>query len=138
VQEVQKESIWEPSSLWIISEMLPAELRPPSLRHGENGRARKRRRVTPAASSEVTNLKDAALNEPEEPADGAQGQMLPNAENAEGDAEDGDQNDLNAGEAGVVEDEDDLELDADYQTGVRFDDDDGYEEADSGAEEATF
>lgn len=134
-------NMWDLSSCWVIPELLPPELRPKSLRLDEEEpmRPRKRQRVdqdVDMAVFESSMLGNAVEAETEDPE-----QADPNQQTADGredDAEDGDNNGVIAADPKQMEEDEDLELGADYQTGARFDDDDGYEENDSGAEEATF
>lgn len=124
------ESIWELDKGWVVPELLPAELRPRRLKEGGS---RKRRRV-------VVDEQD------EEDMEAFEGAMMGGELGVEDDGDaDGGQGERKEGEAEVevqdtarLEEDEDLELGADYQTGTRFDDDDGYEENDSGAEEATY
>lgn len=130
--EEQEESctddqLWDFDKLWIIPELIPLELIPRKNRSiKQEKKTVKRAKVSEASGSLVGKLKDENL-------------QLDDEDNVDGD-DDGkkDGEEVQAEEPVVNDDEDDLELDADYQTGVRFDDDDGYEEQDSGAEEATF
>lgn len=132
VQEEPTTSIWSTDNTWVSPDSVPAELRPHTMRSAATVRPKKRLRVD-HSHSQVANLKDALLATHDDTNVDGTDQQLQND-----DAEDGEQDDANAADGVAAEEDDDLELDADYQTGVRFDDDDGYEEADSGAEEATF
>lgn len=115
-QEVRKKSVWNGD--WMVPELLPAELHP----------ARKRKRTkstvitasnTDAGAPALRGLaNDAATATGDEQEDGDVG------------AEDGLEME--------VEEEDVDELDADYTAGAHFDDDDGYEEVDSGRDEAVI
>lgn len=137
----QLDSMWDLSKCWVIPELLPSELLPRSLRIDEEEpvRPRKRRRVEQDVDMAV--FESSILGNGVEPETDDPEQADPNQQTADGreeDAEDGDQNGATAVDPRQVEEDEDLELGADYQTGARFDDDDGYEENDSGAEEATF
>lgn len=130
------DDLWDLNKGWINVESLPDELKPKSLRKGNVDRPKKKTRVEQPV--DVATLDTSIL--------GAQEAEDPNAkdpaaqkEQGEDDQDEQDPNDPNAGDnAQQEEEDDDLELDADYQTGYHFDDDEGYEENDSGAEEATF
>lgn len=113
------EDLWDLKKCWIIPELLPSELIPKQVRTTKREKTLvKRARISP-------HLSLAADDQEEAEAD------------AEAQGEDDDEGGQN--EAVVAnEEEDDLELDADYQTGNHFDDDEGYDDPDSGAEEATF
>lgn len=121
-----EDQLWDFEKHWIVPELIPLELIP-----RKNRSVKQEKKVTKRAKSDndsaslVGKLKNENLQVDDE-------------DNVDGDE------DKKEGEEALVEepvaddDVDDLELDADYQTGIRFDDDDGYEEQDSGAEEATF
>lgn len=134
-RDSKKRSLWSTADPWLIPEMLPRELRP---RKAVN---RSRVNGTSAHKRTVEDLSEGVHGVLQEASDVQEGLVLTgkdgmNEENGEKDdkGEEGEE-----GEPGeIIEEDDDLELDADYETGFRFDDDDGYEEADSGNEEATF
>lgn len=139
--DVHIDDLWDLDKCWIIPETLPEELRPPKLRGRTEQPPSKRRRVdsdsqnADAGTNIGSNVKDILEKAPE--GDGDTGADATQAgDNRDEDGDDADQMDAVA--AAQVEDDEDLELETDYQTGARFDDDDGYEEHDSGAEEATF
>lgn len=114
-EEGEGEGIWEGG--WVVEEVLPAEILGGKRRGGK--RARIGGRVEGEEEGVGVGVGDEVVGEG-------------------GDKEEGEEGEEGGGEGERLDEEDDLELDADYQTGVRFDDDDGYEENDSGAEEATF
>lgn len=120
------DELWDFDKLWIIPELIPLELIPRKSRSvKQEKKPMKRVKVEEGSGSLVGKLKDENTQPDDE-------------DNIDGDDE-GRKDGEEVPEEPVVDDDvDDLELDADYQTGVRFDDDDGYEEQDSGAEEATF
>lgn len=135
--DAEIEDLWDLDKCWIIPETLPVELRPSKLPFEKRKlRPKKRRRVDEGSDeTDVPNVKD-ILDKAPEGEDAAGRDATQPTDTRDEDGEDGDQIEGNAPER--AEEDDDLELDADYQTGARFDDDDGYEEHDSGAEEATF
>lgn len=143
---MQQESMWDLSRCWVVPELLPGELRPKSLRRDDGvvARPRKRRRIQEDDEEDMDAFESSILGNnfhaDAEAEDG--GRNEDNQEATDGrdkDGEDGDQNQTNEiADPAQLEEDEDLELGADYQTGTRFDDDDGYEENDSGAEEATF
>ena len=133
--ESKRGDLWNNTDPWLIPEMLPSELRLKSetsaakaarLRFsGQNGE----REHVPLVSNRVVPESDLVQEGLLVPIGGELGdEEHANEENHEDGEEPGE----------IVEEDDDLELDADYETGFHFDDDDGYEEADSGNEEATF
>lgn len=124
--ETKNDELWDNSKCWFIAELLPIELIPKKSRVVKREqKEQKRTKVGNGAASFVGRLKDEALiNGDGDAADGAEEEEDDGAEANEGAVDNGE--------------DDDLELDADYQTGIKFDDDEGYEEQDSGAEEATF
>lgn len=120
------ESMWDLEKGWVVPELLPLELRPKRL---TEGRKRKRRRIMVEEDMEVFegNMLGADLGVEDD-----DGEVDGHGERKEDEAE------VEAEDPAKLEEDEELELGADYQTGTRFDDDDGYEEHDSGAEEATF
>lgn len=121
------DDLWNSSKSWYISELLPAELIPKKNRYVKkecgkliNGNAPRKRKKQKTSSETSAQFNEINGNEPEEDENNADNEETNNAADANND------------------EEDDLELDADYQMGAKFDDDEGYEENDSGAEEATF
>lgn len=131
---IARGSLWERAEPWIVAEILPLEVRPAKERAVIGARLRKRMRVT-APNDQQDPFRGLVTSEVVQSSVADVGDE--NADDAPGDdADDADKAAVGA-EADLAED-DDHELDADYQTGTRFDDDDGYEENDSGADEATF
>ena len=124
------DDLWDLDQSWIVPELIPQELIPPHVLQRRN--PRKRRRVTEEDDESDENRNDHVL----EMANAQIGHIGDGQADPPGDEDD----DVDAppADADGGEVDDDLELDADYQTGVRFDDDDGYDDPDSGAEEATF
>lgn len=116
------DSLWDFDKCWIIPELMPLELIP-----RKNRLAKKEKAVVKRVRVRATLKAESGFDE--------NGEAEAEAE-ADGAAEE-DDTEQNAA-AIANDDDDDLELDADYQTGNHFDDDEGYEEQDSGAEEATF
>lgn len=117
----QVQGIWEIEG-WMVKEVLPLEVVPLALR-GEDRIKKKRKIEENANGNELLGIQEEKI-----------------VENVDGDDDaekDEGEGDVDPQEA-QVEVDDDLELDADYQTGHHFDDDEGYEEQDSGAEEATL
>lgn len=130
------DDMWDLEKGWINVEHLPDELKPKSLRKGKVDRPKKKSRIQPAVDVGTFDTSILGAQEAEDP--NARDPMA-QKEQGEDDQNEQDPSDPNAGDNVQVEEEDDdLELDADYQTGYYFDDDEGYEENDSGAEEATF
>lgn len=136
VHQGQVDDLWEQGKCWLIPERLPPELVPKRARSG----ADKKHRMDTKGKAEDT---------PAKPLDGTAAESLRKLgagdanEDDNADADRGNENEEDAAdeeEAAPVpnDDDDDLELDADYQMGNHFDDDEGYEENDSGAEEAVF
>lgn len=115
-REEATEGLWHTGRPWFVPELLPMELRGSGGRDGGNGPVR--------GEVDFGGL-------------GVEGEQATEGEKEAGEKDDGEGE--GEGEQEVVgSEEDDLALNADYETGARFDDDDGYEEADSGNEEAIF
>ncbi len=115
-----RENLWDMDHPWLVAEMLPQELR--KVKTGVSQQANGR-------NAEPARIGDLAVQADE----GAEEGDVEDKERADKDKE----MDPEVG-ALVESEEEDLELNADYGTGAHFDDDDGYEEADSGKEEALF
>lgn len=121
------EHLWDQEKHWIIPELIPLELIPHKARSVKEEKTLvKKVKTSGVSGSFVGDLKSESVPEGEE-------------DNVDIDTDGKKGGDDDQVEEDVIDDDaDDLELDADYQTGMHFDDDDGYEEQDSGAEEATF
>lgn len=151
-QSHANEKLWQVSKCWYIAELLPAELIPKRVRSVK-------RELGVVESTRRTSSKRTKQGQSSSGADGnvdanengsfvsrlkQEANKFGGAENdehgdeVEGEADNADGVDNDPDAAVANDDDDDLELDADYQTGITFDDDEGYEEQDSGAEEATF
>lgn len=151
-QSHTNEKLWQVSKCWYIAELLPVELIPKRVRSVK-------RELGVVESTRRTSSKRAKQGPSSGAADGSgeanengsfvsrlkqEANKIGSAENDEhgdevdGEADNADGADNDPDAAVANDDDDDLELDADYQTGITFDDDEGYEEQDSGAEEATF
>eukprot|EP00177_Eucheuma_denticulatum_P007745 GFKZ01014087.1.p1 GENE.GFKZ01014087.1~~GFKZ01014087.1.p1 ORF type:complete len:308 (-),score=58.81 GFKZ01014087.1:1331-2125(-) len=136
---VEDGGLWDTGKGWMVAECVMDELRPLALREGTRVPAAKKRRVGGVARTvEVGGIDTAGLAERESEDPDARDPVA-QKEREEGDAErvaggDGEEEEEEnvAGNAQVEEDEEDAE---DFQ---KMDDDDGYEEHDSGAEEAAF
>lgn len=127
--ESKKGDIWDLKDNWVIPELFPGELLPQNLR---TTKTEKR----PSKQVKVSNnlLSDMDVRH------AIKGEATAAAvedDDSDKDDKEKEQNEANARDKEAAPDSD-LELDADYQTVGHFDDDEGYEEVDSGAEEATF
>lgn len=116
-------SMWDPELCFVIPDVLPAELLPPSLRFTSH--RRKRRKVLPEIAPEQESSErmfDKLRSE-----EGAQNADVLNTKQPEDDDDEQEPNQADQGD-----DDEDIDQIADYQTGMHFDDDDGYEEVESG------
>lgn len=123
------DTIWDVDKSFLILDLIPTELIPDHIIRQHRPRKRAR---TDTENNDAENLQNLI--------------SLPTAEDAELPRdqipEEEEEEDIeNAAEQAAEQnnfEDDDVELNADYQTGAHFDDDEGYDEPDSGAEEATF
>ncbi|KAI0561917.1 DNA-directed RNA polymerase 3 subunit Rpc31 [Gracilaria domingensis] len=124
VQRTAPDLLWRWDACWIVPDVLPPELLPASLRNC----ARPRKKARTEVREQQTDLTSQQM------LDNFRLQEADNAAN-EPDANqpaDDEQQELEPGAVEQQDDDEDVDHIADYQTGVHFDDDDGYEEVESG------
>lgn len=124
-----KKEFWAEGSLAVVPNILPWEVR-----HDEAARARRKKRRA------IQNAADAAILR-RVVSGGADGERVGGGEeDDQGDEDDPDKEKDPAavGAAEKAAEDDENEMDADYQTTARFDDDDGYISQDSGIDAPLF
>ncbi|CAN8065573.1 unnamed protein product [Agarophyton chilense] len=118
-------SLWDLDACWIVPDVLPLELLPNSMTSSTRPRKRAKTAVLEPPDTDLTPqqfLQNFQQQESERQRNEADANQLA----------DDDQQEFDPAAQEQQDDDEDVDHIADYQTGIHFDDDDGYEEVESG------